>query len=141
MTEQTRFRNTAHIHGTESGDQQVTTYGDRIDATLTLEDGRTAQVNVFNDGRVSLRAWAAQPYATDNAEAVSMFFRLPTLEDMVLDGAQVNNLNVRATGLTEQSLASPEEHDGCWYYANETIQNRVEGVRTLLALRAAQEAR
>lgn len=132
-------RNTARIHAESGSDTCVTIRGQRVDATLTLEDGRCVQVSILNSGHVVLRAWAAEPYATDNAEACSVSFRLPKLEDMVLDSAQVSDIYFRTPTLTERSLASPEEHNGTWYYATQAIQQRVEAIKMLLALRRGSD--
>lgn len=133
--ERSRFRNTVTTHDATTDGRTRIIYGDRVDATLALEDGRSVQVGVLADGRVFMRAWAAEPYATDNREACSISFTLPTLEDMVLDGAQVSALSMRTFALGGRSLASPEEHEGTWYYATQAIKTRVEAIKTLLALR------
>ena len=134
-TQQKRFRNTAMIHREYSEDDLSTVYGQRVDATLTLEDGRTVQVGVLNNGRVILRAWPAEPYATNNADAIQVSFTLPTLEDMLLNSAQVSDLNMQAHPLTPRSLADPENRNGTWHLATQAIKQRVEGLRVLLALR------
>lgn len=131
----TTFRNTVSVHDNFGGSQQHTVRGNRVDATLTLEDGRTVQVGLLNDGRVLLRAWAADPYASNNLTAASVSFRLPTLEDMVLDGAQVSEVNLQTSAATESNLPSPQQPHGCWHLADQAIRDRVQGIRTLLALR------
>lgn len=133
------FRNTARIHANTGDDTHVSVFGDRVDATLTLEDGRCVQVGLLNDGRVTVRAWAAEPYATNNLTAAQVAFTLPTLEDMVLDGKEVTAFSFASSTITEKSLAQPEEHDGTWYYANQKIRDRVEGIKTLLGLRTNRD--
>ena len=124
----------AQIHGAHGDEAASVVIGDRVDATLTLEDGRTVQVGVLADGHVLVRAWAADPYATDNAEAVSISFTLPTLEDMVLDGAQPGQVTLRTSARTERYLTRPDR-DGCWHLSGKKVHDRVTALRTLLALR------
>lgn len=109
--------------------------GQQAAVTLTLADGRTVQVGLDADGRVSLRAWAADPYAVNNIDSCSVQFLLPTLEGMLLDGEKVTDTQFTTHPLTERSLARPEDGSGTWHMASQATQQRIEGLRTLLALR------
>jgi hypothetical protein len=139
-TARTRFKNSVVVHDTASSGNETLTYGDRVDVTLTLEDGRTVQVGVLNNGHVMLRAWAGNPYATSNLDSCSVSFTLPTLEDQILDGKPVSDLNVRTSTPTARSLPSPVESDGTWHVASQAIRERVQGIRALLALRSPADA-
>lgn len=133
-------RHTAVIHDVGGNDERFRVLGDRVDATLVLEDGRTVQVGLLTNGHVSIRAWAAEPYVTDNAEACGVSFILPMVEAMILHGEQVSEMTLRTGTFTERSLTSPDR-DGCWHMASVAIQERVTAIRTMLSLRRGSGTR
>lgn len=132
-------RHSAVVHDVGGSDERFRVLGDRVDATLILEDGRTVQVGLLTNGHVSIRAWAAEPYVTNNAEACGVSFILPTIEAMILHGEQVSEMTLRTGAFTEQSLTSPNR-DGCWHLATTAIQDRVTAIRTMLSLRRESDS-
>lgn len=133
-------RNRVVVHTSTGSHEQIGVDSDRVDAELILADGRRIHVYLTGDGHVGLRAFVENPYLTENADAASVRFTLPTAQDAILDGAQVAELNFQSHPFTERSLMTPARMDGCWYYADQATRDRADGLRTMLALTRAAPA-